>query len=123
VVYQAGHASSDQNKDARTRMLAFFDIRLFGLGPMVLLVPEARLTHASRLAWCGRYQDGYRDVKELDGMEVDVLLLNFSDLSEEQQGLFLEALNTYLFVSPSQRRQLRLRWGKSREELSRVFIP
>jgi hypothetical protein len=52
-------------------------------------------------------------VKELDEMEVDVLLLSFSDLSEEQQQLFLEGLNRYLFVSPSRRRQLRLRWEKS----------
>jgi hypothetical protein len=55
-------------------------------------------------------------VKELDETDVDALLLSFSDLSEQQQGAFLEALNRYLFVSPSQRRKLRLRWEKSRRE-------
>jgi hypothetical protein len=52
-------------------------------------------------------------VKESDEMEVDSLLLGFSDLSGAQQAVFLEGLNRYLFVSPSRRRQLRLRWKKS----------
>jgi hypothetical protein len=54
-------------------------------------------------------------VKESDEMEVDSLLLGFSDLSEAQQAVFLEGLNRYLFVSPSRRRQLRLRWKKARQ--------
>jgi hypothetical protein len=58
-------------------------------------------------------------VKELDEMEVDALLLSFSDLSDEQQGAFLEALNRYLFVSPSQRRKLRLRWETACVELAK----
>jgi hypothetical protein len=58
-------------------------------------------------------------VKELDEMEVDALLLSFSDLSDEQQGAFLEALNRYLFVSPSQRRKLRLRWENACAELAK----
>lgn len=52
-------------------------------------------------------------MKELDEMEVEALLLNFSELSEAQQKAFLEAVNRYLFVSPSQRRQLRSRWEYS----------
>jgi hypothetical protein len=56
-----------------------------------------------------------KEVKESDEMEVDSLLLGFSDLSEAQQAVFLEGLNRYLFVSPSRRRQLRLRWKKSRQ--------
>jgi hypothetical protein len=52
------------------------------------------------------------DVNELDEMEVYSLLLGFSDLGEEQRRLFLEGLNKYLFVSPTQRRQLRLWWEK-----------
>jgi hypothetical protein len=62
-------------------------------------------------------------VKELDEMEVDVLLLSFSDLSEEQQQLFLEGLNRYLFVSPSRRRQLRLRWERSCIGRAKPFHP
>lgn len=58
-------------------------------------------------------------MKELDEMEVDTLLLNFSDLSEAQQAAFLEALNRYMFVSPSQRRQLRLCWEQSYDGLAR----
>jgi hypothetical protein len=63
------------------------------------------------------------DVKELDEMEVDVLLLSFSRLSEEQQDAFLEALNRYLFVSPNQRRQLRLRWEESWAGLAKRKSP
>jgi hypothetical protein len=57
--------------------------------------------------------DEYKEVKESDEMEVDSLLLGFSDLNEAQQAVFLEGLNRYLFVSPSRRRQLRLCWKKS----------
>jgi hypothetical protein len=57
--------------------------------------------------------NGYMDVNELDEMEVYSLLLGFSDLGEEQRRLFLEGLNKYLFVSPTQRRQLCLWWEKA----------
>lgn len=62
-----------------------------------------------------------KEVKESDEMEVDSLLLGFSDLSEAQQAVFLEGLNRYLFVSPSRRRQLRLRWKKSRQSAEGKF--
>jgi hypothetical protein len=52
-------------------------------------------------------------VKDLDEMEAYSLLLGFGALSEEQQRLFMEGLNKYLFASPSRRRQLCLFWERA----------
>jgi len=53
-------------------------------------------------------------MKELDDMEVNVLLLRFSALSEEKKCLFIDRMNRYLLASPRRCRQLRLCWEKSR---------
>jgi len=45
-------------------------------------------------------------------MEVYSLLLGFSDMSDEQQKLFTDGMNKYLYVSAARRRQLRLCWER-----------
>ncbi|GLQ50146.1 hypothetical protein ACFFJT_11575 [Dyella flava] len=51
-------------------------------------------------------------MKEADEMEVYSLLLGFSDMSEEQQKLFTDGMNKYMYISSARRRQLRLCWER-----------
>jgi hypothetical protein len=86
---------------------------------MVLHVSKTKLNVAPCLAWRMSHGGGYMDVKELEETEVDALLLRFSCLSAEQQVAFLERMNKYLFVSPLQRRKLRLHWEETCLRLAR----
>lgn len=62
-------------------------------------------------------------MKRLEQKQVAALLLDFSALSKKQQDAFLDGLNRYLFVSPGQRRQLRVHWQASRERDGSPLIP
>jgi hypothetical protein len=111
----SGLRSCTQSASARRSQFAIYAIvNENRLCPMVLRADSDNLTaKASRQSGRAKWMSMMKSEEEI---KVAGLLLEFSKLEKRGREKFLENLNRYIFVSPTNRRKLRLVWETAARE-------